>query len=70
MNPQEKSEELINKFIKLVPEHFGGMDTELAKKCALICIQQIMNANPHSTPFNSKQVNTIIYWNEVRKEIS
>ncbi len=68
MKPKEKAKELVVKFMDLVHTEDAGAKANM-KSCALICVQEIMNANPHSNPFNSVQVSTIIYWDEVKKEI-
>ena len=41
-NPSEKAKELVNKYINLVPEDFGGMDRDLAKQSALIVVDNLM----------------------------
>lgn len=56
-NPKEKAEELINKYLLLVPKEFGGMDINLAKQCALILVEELINVT------GSK------YWYEVKREI-
>lgn len=40
------------------------------KKCSLICVDQIISANPHSNPLNSEGLkSTIEFWLGVKKEI-
>jgi hypothetical protein len=40
-----------------------------AKQCALIAVDNIISANPHSNPLNSDVHSTMNYWFEVKKEI-
>ena len=40
-----------------------------AKQCALIAVQEILNCNPHSNPFNTNIYSTYDYWLEVKQEI-
>jgi len=44
-------------------------DWELAKQCALIVVDEIINANPYSNPLNTNVESTMQYWQEVKKEI-
>ena len=55
MEAKEKAKELV--------EIFGS------KKTALICVNNIIAANPHSNPFNTSVYSTMYYWLEVEKEI-
>jgi hypothetical protein len=40
-----------------------------AKQCALIAVQMIINANPHSNPLNTIVHSTMQYWLDVKTEI-
>ena len=65
MTPQEKANELVNKYLVSTPIVFHIDD---AKKCALIAVNEIIEAidwHEYETP--NKQIN---YWLDVRKEIS
>lgn len=42
---------------------------EYAKQCAVICVQRIILANPHSNPFNTDVHSTMDYWLQVQEEI-
>ena len=81
MTPKEKAKELIEKF-KNADFNCKGCDMVFCdvpctmlnlsecKKCALICVDEIIKANPYSEaqkyiPAHS----TIKYWQEVREEI-
>ena len=64
MTSKEKAKELVDRFKKLVPDNFGGMDLQLAKQCALICVDDIIKA------INNLQYEVKTnYWQEVRTEI-
>ena len=63
MTPKEKAEELVNKFAKL-PEEGSLMwylSFEIAKKCALIAVDEIIKSNAMLPPN--------LNWQEVKKEI-
>jgi hypothetical protein len=40
-----------------------------AKTCALITVQEIINANPHSNPLTTEVYSTMLFWNKVKQEI-
>lgn len=67
MTSKEKAKELVDKYILLVPEHFGGMDLELAKQCALICVDECLKIERKKDMDFSKR--NIEYWQEVKQEI-
>jgi len=63
MTPKEKAKELVYIFydeIKYI---------DRVKKCALIAVNYIINANPHSNLFNTNVFSTMDYWLEVKQEI-
>lgn len=43
MTPKEKSKELFDKFLPLVEAFSCEGQTENAKQCALICVEQLIN---------------------------
>jgi hypothetical protein len=70
MNAKLKAEELVLKFLRIennTPEWFN---THIAKQCALISVQEIINANPHSNPFTTEVYSTMLFWQEVKHEIN
>ncbi len=74
MTPQEKAEELITHFkIILINEDTDcGCEilcTSIAKKCALVTVNNVISSNPHSNPFNTDIYSTMKYWINVKKEI-
>jgi len=66
MNPKEKAEELIEKH-KMQCRECGGNET--AKIHSLITVDEIINSNPHSNPFNTDIHSTMQYWMQVKTEI-
>jgi len=42
---------------------------ELAKRSALIAVNEIINSNPHSNPMNTNGFSTMAYWMEIKYEI-
>jgi hypothetical protein len=70
MKAKDKAKELIEKFYKAEDEHgFHSINSFRARQCALICVNNIIAANPHSNPFNTSVYSTMDYWLEVKKEI-
>ena len=74
MNPKEKSNELYNKYYQNILTYGEELSQEitislLAKKCALIAVQEILNCNPHTNPFNTDVYSTYDYWFQVKLEI-
>jgi len=66
MKAKEKAIELYNKFRN---ENAVLAANVRAKKQALICVDEILSANPHSNPFNTVQESTHKWWREVKHEI-
>jgi hypothetical protein len=66
MTPQEKSEQLVSRYLFATPI---GFHIEDAKKCAIIAVQEIILSNPHSNPFNTDVYSTMSYWEDVKTEI-
>ena len=76
MTPKEKAEELVDNYNGLAHSDFHmqtGYDEsqrfENAKQCALIAVNYIIAANPHSNPFNTEVYSTMGYWLKVKGEI-
>ena len=63
MTPKEKAEELYLKFYNEI--HYK----DTSKNCALIAVNEIINANPHSNPLNTDVYSTMGWWQEVKQEI-
>lgn len=82
MRTKEKAEDLIRRFKPYVNciskrsdnsisgyTYIEDVQLENAKKCALLCVNEIINANPHSNPLNTKVGSTMHYWVNVKEEI-
>ena len=63
MKARDKAKELIDKYQFILTEKQFG------KQCALIAVNEIINSNPHSNPFNTNVESTMSYWEEVKQEI-
>jgi hypothetical protein len=64
MTAKEKAKTLINNFYNL-----RGMDWDMSISCSLITVNEILNSNPHSNPFNTSVYSTMEFWKEVKSEI-
>jgi hypothetical protein len=64
MESREKAKELINRF-----SNVALLDDYEAKQCALIAVREIINANPHSNPLTTEVYSTMLFWNEVLRQI-
>jgi hypothetical protein len=72
MTPEEKAIELVDKFyfIEESQECDAWIDGYLAKKCALLAVEEIINANglhPNDTDYDYNKAE--VYWQEVKQEI-
>lgn len=71
MNSKDKAKELINEFYSLVQWKLGQEDClDRAKRCALIVVNEILNANglhPNDTDYDYNKAE--LYWQEVKQEI-
>ena len=61
MTPTEKAKDLFNKYFGYVEAYSSDQQSENAKKCALICVEECQ--------VNSIGLPTYWYWNEVKTEI-
>jgi ferritin-like protein len=67
MEAKLKAEELVEKY----DETLTYLESKAkAKQCALIAVQEIINANPHSNPFTTEGYSTMLFWQEVKNEIN
>lgn len=73
MTPKAKAKELFNKYLLInlsqVNDLVDGIRIALAKNCALIAVQEILNCNPHTNTFNTDVYSTYDYWFQVKLEI-
>ena len=63
---KEKAVELVDKYYDSLPQWVNNND---AKQCALIAVQEILCANPHSNPLTTEVYSTMLFWNNVKNEI-
>ena len=69
MKAKEKAKELVHSYIFFFPEIMKKINIKQCKECALVAVENIILANPHSNPFNTDVYSTMEYWQEVKKEI-
>ena len=71
MTPKEKAEELYNKFLNPSGDTYlyGMLEHESAKECALIAVDEILNANPNYPEFKENEGTPIRYWEVVKQHI-
>jgi len=74
-NPKEKAKELVDKYIEMeYLKDFHGMYQPLAKQCALIAVDEILNSNPccedSDRGGNFQWASNEYYWQEVKQEIN
>jgi hypothetical protein len=72
MTPEKKAIELVDKFylIEESQECDAWIDGYLAKKCAIIAVEEIINANglhPNDTDYDYNKAE--VYWEQVKTEI-
>jgi hypothetical protein len=81
MTPKEKANELVDKFYQRFPLKMDVITTrgdlsweydnwQEAKQCALIAVDEVILANPHSNPLNTDVYSTMDYWEEVKQELN
>jgi hypothetical protein len=63
-------EKAIEMYDKMLNSDIMNMSKFCAKQCALIAVQEIINANPHSNPFTTEVYSTMLFWQEVKNEIN
>lgn len=74
MTPEEKAKELVKKFTTPMPTASYHVLHASAKECAIICVEEIMAADPHFF-YPGRKVSRVSdhstkdYWKQVKKEI-
>ena len=68
MTPKEKAKELIDSFHQLDPDtdSYNGITFQVAKKCALVCVNNILKALESDWSFMQRRIEN---WQEVKQEI-
>jgi hypothetical protein len=69
MTPQEKAEELFDKYATYAVMWTGGIEVEKqnCKQCALIAVDEIIKVACDESDYD--EAVTKLYWNEVKEEI-
>lgn len=66
MSPKEKAEELFDKFYYIIPSFELPIDFIVAKECALIAVDYLIN---EQTMWQNGEPYPVLYWQEVKQEI-
>ena len=69
MTPKERADEIFSKMYNEVYDSYGTEIGFIAKQCALISVNEIINSNPHSNPLNTEVYSTMDWWQEVKNEL-
>ncbi|MDP2683448.1 MAG: hypothetical protein Q8P20_00160 [bacterium] len=72
MTPKEKAKELIWEYLPILEGWTDESKTKLAKKCALICADEVIKSNPDSGYYIDTEYildSQIEYWQEVKIEL-
>jgi len=69
MTPKEKAKELVERFLSIEgADDCGNSYSYVAKQCALICVDEIINTYP--TPWSILDIDfQKEYWQEVKQEL-
>jgi nitrogenase molybdenum-iron protein alpha/beta subunit len=68
MTPKEKAEELVLKYLRLQEPNYNWFHKGLAKQCALIAVNEIINTHLLSEK-DIFGIHPVDYWEEVKQEI-
>ena len=68
MTPKEKAEELVLKYLRLQEPNYNWFHKGLAKQCALIAVDEILDTIVVIYSKDFEMLNK--YWGEVRHEIN
>jgi hypothetical protein len=69
MTPQQKAKELVNKFYRIIPLDKMTIDFNLAKKCALILVDELLEATKKYDYTLSSNPIYNQYWLNVKSQI-
>lgn len=69
MTPKEKAEELFGNFYYIIPSYELPIDDQVAKECALITVDEILDVFLPCYPSQREFNEFINYWIEVKQEI-
>ena len=69
MTPQQKAKELVNKFYRIIPLDKMIIDFNLAKKCALIAVDELLEATKRYDYTLGPNPSYNDYWLKVKYQI-
>ncbi len=69
MTPQQKAKELVNKFYRIIPLDKMTLDFDLAKKCALIAVDELLEATKRYDYTLGPNPSYNDYWLKVKYQI-
>ena len=76
ITPKEEAKELVDKFLiakifSKTIDHLNGREAiEIAKQCALICVDKVLKNSLQLPVLLSTAASEEIYWQEVKQEIN
>jgi hypothetical protein len=69
MTPREKAEELFDKMSTNNGDEYHHCTYYVAKQCALIAVDEILESNPNYPEFKENEGTAIRFWELVKQEI-
>lgn len=71
MTAKEKAKKLVDKFLQAHLKSGGiGMNFNQAKKCATICVDEILSQRHFNVDTTDEVCRLLNYWQEVKQEIN
>lgn len=69
MTPQQKAQKLVNEFYRIIPLDKMTLDFDLAKKCALIAVDELLEATKRYDYTLGPNPSYNDYWLKVKYQI-
>jgi hypothetical protein len=69
MTPKQKAEKLVNEFYRIIPLDKMTLDFDLAKKCALIAVDELLEATKRYDYTLGPKPSYNEYWLKVKYQI-
>jgi hypothetical protein len=69
MTPQQKAQKLVNEFYRIIPLDKMTLDFDLAKKCALISVDELLEATKRYDYTLGPKPSYNDYWLKVKYQI-
>jgi hypothetical protein len=69
MTPKQKAEKLVNEFYRIIPLDKMTLDFDLAKKCALIAVDELLEATKRYDYTLGPKPSYNDYWLKVKYQI-